>query len=127
MYIGFRLDKSMTLSDFEYEGATVGYCQLSGLLVFFHFSSEAHESLQKFCFDVVLANLIVDSSDELLWLLIQRNMDVASASLLEIPPQLAYVFSKLDGRATTASILSNFIKTVSLFLRIIVLITLHLV
>ena len=25
-------------------------------------------------------------------------MDVESASLLEIPPQLAYVFSKLDGK-----------------------------
>jgi len=25
-------------------------------------------------------------------------MDVASASLLEIPPQLAYVFSQLDGK-----------------------------
>ena len=29
----------------------------------------------------------------------QRSMDVASASLLEIPPQLAYVFSKLDGKS----------------------------
>jgi len=25
-------------------------------------------------------------------------MDVSSASLLEIPPELAYVFSKLDGK-----------------------------
>jgi len=34
MYIGLQLEfKSMTLSDLEYEGATVGYCQLSGLLV----------------------------------------------------------------------------------------------
>ena len=33
MYINFRLDKSMTLSDLEYEGATVGYGQLSCLLV----------------------------------------------------------------------------------------------
>ena len=32
-------------------------------------------------------------------LLMQQSMDVASASLLEIPPQLAYVFSKLDGKA----------------------------
>jgi len=31
VYIGFRLDKSMTLSDLEYEGETVGYGQLSGL------------------------------------------------------------------------------------------------
>jgi len=29
MYIGFRLDKSVTLTDLEYEGATVGYFQLS--------------------------------------------------------------------------------------------------
>jgi len=35
MYIGFRLDKSVTLSDLEYEGATVGYCQLSRFLVSF--------------------------------------------------------------------------------------------
>jgi len=34
-------------------------------------------------------------------LLMQRSMDVASASLLEIPPQLAYVFSKLDGKTAT--------------------------
>jgi len=31
--IGFRLDKSTTLCDLEYKGATVGYCQLSWLLV----------------------------------------------------------------------------------------------
>ena len=30
---GFRLDKSIALSDLEYKGATVGYCQFSRLLV----------------------------------------------------------------------------------------------
>jgi len=29
----FRLDKSVTVSDLEYEGATVSYCQTSWLLV----------------------------------------------------------------------------------------------
>ena len=36
MFIGFRLEyNSVTLSDLEYEGATVGYCRLFWLFVWF--------------------------------------------------------------------------------------------
>ena len=49
-------------------------------------------------------------------LLMQRNMDAASASLLEIPPQLAYVFSKLDGK--TATYFASFLLVVC-FLKVV--------
>ena len=51
-------------------------------------------------------------------LLVQRNMDAASASLLEIPPQLAYVFSKLDGK--TATYLLPFL--ISLFFQLLLVV-----
>jgi len=46
VYIGFRLDKSVTSSDIEYEDTTVGYCQLSLSSCSFCFAASVAVDLQ---------------------------------------------------------------------------------